>query len=106
MDRRQFIRFVPLVALASSAFAQQDEVDPKSPTAIALGYSTDHSRVDTTRWSKKGQDVQGQQRCQTCALFTSTDNAQAQTMATASAVFLLADRWPVTAGVMLGLAVN
>lgn len=74
MDRRQFIRFVPLVALASSAFAQQDEVDPKSPTAIALGYSTDHSRVDTTRWSKKGQDVQGQQRCQTCALFTSIDN--------------------------------
>jgi len=74
MDRRQFIRLVPLVALTTSAFAQQAEVDPQSPTAIALGYSTDHGRVDTTRWPKKAQDAQGKQRCQTCALFTRTDN--------------------------------
>lgn len=44
-------------------------LNPRDPSAVALGYTTDHTRVDLARWPKKGREQSGApQRCGTCAM--------------------------------------
>jgi hypothetical protein len=57
---------VPLLAMDARA---QGRLDPADPSAIALGYTTDHSRVDVKRWPKKArEDAKSPQRCSSCAM--------------------------------------
>ncbi len=73
MQRRQFI-IASTGLLLSQALAvntqAQGRLNPRSPNAVALGYSDNHASVDTQRWRKKASDSSGQQRCATCALFS------------------------------------
>lgn len=48
-------------------------LSPDNPSAVALGYSPDHSEVDTAKWPKKATG-DSQQRCSSCALYTKQDD--------------------------------
>lgn len=77
MDRRQFIaRSGAIIAtfVSGNEVLAAEPLDPSDPKAMALGFNTQHTRVNGKQWRKKGADAQNQQRCATCALFT----AQAQ----------------------------
>ena len=87
MHRRQLLIALPALVIASDGVGRDGKggygkggkggrgsagdgwLSPSSPNAIALGYSTEHSRVDTRRWPKKAAANGSQQRCGTCALF-------------------------------------
>ncbi|CAN5780335.1 high-potential iron-sulfur protein [soil metagenome] len=66
-SRRAFIRIIPVAsaALLATRYAQAVEVDPKDPQAIALGYVSDHTKVDKAKYPKftEAQD------CATCQLY-------------------------------------
>ena len=53
-SRRRFISIVPLLGAAALARAQAPAplVDPKDPTAVALGYSPDATKVDKAKYPK------------------------------------------------------
>ncbi len=54
------------VLVAASAMAQAaPKLDEKDPTAVALGYSADSTKVDTKKYPKHTAD----QKCSTCQLF-------------------------------------
>jgi len=48
-------------------------LNPSTPNAVALGYTSNHQQVDTKRWGKKASDQSGEQRCASCALFKAGD---------------------------------
>ena len=78
MQRRQFIIASTGLLLGQSlspTSQAQGRLNPRSPNAIALGYSDNHAAVDTQRWRKKASDSAGQQRCATCALFSKGSSA-------------------------------
>ena len=51
-----------------SAFAQ-DKVTEDDPTAVALGYLHDASKVDTAKWAKRAGPEGAKQFCDNCALY-------------------------------------
>lgn len=53
-------------AIISTRAADANQLDPNSPSAVALGYVTNHQRVDTNRWPKKAS---ADSRCANCVLF-------------------------------------
>lgn len=63
----------PVVAtLSDNAFAQAaptKALDPANPTAVALGYYEDATKVDTAKWPKKAQPGAAQS-CSNCMLLT------------------------------------
>ena len=66
-SRRRFIAIVPLLGVAALARAQAPapQVDPKDPTAMALGYSPDATLVDKAKYPKYAAG----QSCSGCALY-------------------------------------
>ncbi|EED35779.1 High potential iron-sulfur protein [Luminiphilus syltensis NOR5-1B] len=70
MTRRQLIAGSAALCLPipDSGFAQ-GVLDPQSLSAQALGYSPDHTQVDTKAWPKKASANGDKQRCRSCALF-------------------------------------
>jgi hypothetical protein len=67
-NRREFIVQVSLggtALMASSAFAQAAMVADTDPQATALGYHTDATKTDKTKYPKYAAD----QKCGSCALF-------------------------------------
>ncbi|MCS6894423.1 MAG: high-potential iron-sulfur protein [Deltaproteobacteria bacterium] len=59
-----FLKLFPAETQPTSA------LDPNDPTAKALGYVEDHTKVDVSRWPKKAGDKEGKQICKTCILWT------------------------------------
>jgi hypothetical protein len=66
-SRRRFISLVPLLGAATLVRAQSAVplVDPKDPTAIALGYVSDATKADKTKFPKYAPG----QSCSGCALY-------------------------------------
>jgi hypothetical protein len=66
-SRRRFISLVPLLGAATLARAQAPAplVDPKDPTAVALGYVADATKADKAKFPKYAPG----QACSTCALY-------------------------------------
>ncbi len=66
-SRRRFISLVPLIGVATLARAQAPAalVDPKDPTAVALGYVADATKADKAKFPKYAPG----QPCATCALY-------------------------------------
>jgi hypothetical protein len=66
-SRRSFLQAVPVTgaALLGTRIAFAADLDPKDPTAVALGYVTDATKVDKAKFPKfaAGQD------CATCQLY-------------------------------------
>jgi len=62
---------VPAFASAAKADAPTPTkaVDPADPTASALGYHEDASKVDAAKWPKKAQADGATQRCASCMLY-------------------------------------
>ncbi len=54
---------VPRISLAA------DKVTEDDPTAVALGYQHDASKVDTAKWAKRAGDAGANQFCNNCALY-------------------------------------
>ncbi len=54
---------VPGISLAA------DKVTEDDPTAVALGYLHDASKVDTAKWAKRAGDAGAKQFCNNCALY-------------------------------------
>ncbi len=54
---------LPRVSLAA------DKVGEDDPTAIALGYLHDASKVDTNKWPKRAGSEGAKQFCNNCALY-------------------------------------
>jgi hypothetical protein len=65
--RRHFISLIPVVSLGASTLARADAqvVDPKDPTAVQLGYVTDATKVDKTKYPKYDPS----QSCASCSLY-------------------------------------
>ena len=65
-SRRRFISLVPLLGAATLARAQSAPlVDPKDPTAQALGYVADATKADKAKFPKYAAG----QNCAGCALY-------------------------------------
>jgi len=66
-SRRRFISLVPLLGAATLARAQAPAplVDPKDPTAAALGYVADATKADKAKFPKYAAG----QACSSCALY-------------------------------------
>lgn len=59
--------FIPVFKISSQP---KTALDPNDPTAKALGYHEDHTKVDVKKWPKKAGDKEGKQICKTCVLWT------------------------------------
>lgn len=72
LTRRGLLRrtaLVSLLPLLPASARAQGELDPADPSAVALGYTTDHRKVDRQRWSKKSREnAKDPQRCGNCAM--------------------------------------
>ena len=66
-SRRSFIRIVPIdgVALFGARLAYAADLDPKEPQAAALGYVTDATKADKTKFPKYAAG----QTCGNCQLY-------------------------------------
>jgi hypothetical protein len=65
-SRRRFLMIVPLAGTAALARAQAPAaVDPKDPTAVSLGYTTDATKVDKAKFPKYAAG----QACANCTLY-------------------------------------
>lgn len=76
-SRRSFIKkslvvlgSAPLIARSTEAFAEVKPLDPSAPTASALGYYEDNTKVDTKKYPKKAEAGGDKQMCSACALYT------------------------------------
>lgn len=75
--RRQFIRSTALIvavpAAATAVTARADNhltlIDESDPSAVALGYLHDASKVDTTKFPKKAGPEGAKQLCLNCSLY-------------------------------------
>ena len=66
LQRTLFVGLLPLLPASTRA---QGALDPSDPSAVAVGYTTDHRKVDRKRWSKKAREnAEAPQRCGTCAM--------------------------------------
>ncbi|MDJ0878685.1 MAG: high-potential iron-sulfur protein [Halieaceae bacterium] len=54
--------------VARPSFAA-DKVTEDDPTAVALGYLHDATKVDTAKWAKRAGDAGAKQFCNNCALY-------------------------------------
>jgi High potential iron-sulfur protein len=65
--RRSFMQFVPVTgfALFGARMAMAADVDPKDPTALALGYVSDATKADKAKFPKYAAG----QMCGNCQLF-------------------------------------
>lgn len=75
ISRRRFLMATSVIAVSRAAIspafaAEAQRLDPKSPSAVALGYVANHQRVDTKRWPKKASAQGADAHCANCALFT------------------------------------
>lgn len=83
-SRRSFLKHLGLGALLAGPIAatfgrilsaeaatpaKAEMVDPKSPQAQALGYTTDAKKVDTKKWPKKAGPDGKKQACHTCQFY-------------------------------------
>ncbi len=67
LTRRQLIA-TSLLGLVAGPVMAQASLDPKDPSAIALGYTRNHQQVDKRRWRKKANEKpDAPQRCASCA---------------------------------------
>jgi hypothetical protein len=77
LSRRGFIAATG-AALATFVIARdtraEEVLTEQDPTAVALGYYQDHTKVDTAKWSKKAGPDGEKQHCSTCALFNATSD--------------------------------
>jgi hypothetical protein len=66
-SRRTFISLIPVASLGVASLARADAapVDPNDPAAKQLGFVTDNSKVDKTKFPK----FEASQDCGACALF-------------------------------------
>jgi hypothetical protein len=66
-SRRQFIQIVPVAgaALLTARAAQAQAVTEKDPQAVALGYVSDATKADKTKYKTYAAG----QHCGSCALF-------------------------------------
>jgi len=67
-SRRQFIQIVPVAGaalLASRSASAQTAVTDKDPQAVALGYVSDATKADKTKYKSYAAG----QTCSTCALY-------------------------------------
>jgi hypothetical protein len=82
LTRRGFIAAAGCTALAPLIIAReaqaQEVLSQDDPTAVALGYYSDHTKVDTDKWSKKAGDSEGKQQCSTCSLFMAKEEGMGQ----------------------------
>lgn len=76
-SRRQFVKksllilgSTPILFRAQASLAEDMPLNPTSPTAAALGYSEDHTKVDLKKYPKKGEPGGDKQHCSLCALYT------------------------------------
>lgn len=76
-SRRQFVKksllilgSSPILLRASDVLAEDKPLDPASPTASALGYVEDNTKVDLKKYPKKGEPGGEKQHCSLCALFS------------------------------------
>jgi hypothetical protein len=87
LDRRGFVKgvvlalaVVPLISFLQACKGESDAppvgmtaVDPeKDPTAKALGYHADATKVDPATWPKRGPEGQDQ-FCNNCSFYTAQD---------------------------------
>ena len=75
ISRRRFLIASTGLIATSAGIAQvfaanTQRLDPKAPSAVALGYVANHQSVDTKRWPKKASAQGADARCANCALFT------------------------------------
>ena len=80
LSRRTFVRRATLAILGApiaahavrvtEAFAANTALDPSNPTAMALGYVTDATKVDTAKFPKRAGAEGAKQFCKSCILFT------------------------------------
>ena len=66
-SRRQFITLIPVASLGVSTLARADAqpVDPKDPAAVQLGFTTDATKADKTKFPKYAAG----QECGNCVLY-------------------------------------
>ena len=73
LNRRQLVKLGAAgsasAIIARTGYAQDALLSPTDPTAMALGYHEDHSKVDTTKWSRKAGPAGDQQNCVSCKLY-------------------------------------
>ncbi len=68
LSRRHFVRSIPIAGMLLMTTAEvgaQQMVDEKDPTAVALGYVADASKVDKAKFPKYAAG----QHCGNCQLF-------------------------------------
>ena len=59
--------------IARTAHAEAPMLSPKDPTAMALGYYEDATKVDLNKWTKKAGPGGDKQLCSNCSLYSSVD---------------------------------
>jgi hypothetical protein len=76
IDRRGFIKLgiqtgggVLALSAIPMQLAAQDAVAESEPLAQAMGYVTDATRVDTTKFPKRAGEAGANQFCHNCALY-------------------------------------
>ena len=72
LNRREILKglfAIPFLRGVSSQTHPTVPLDPNLPTAKALGYYEDASKVDVAKWPKKAQDKNNQQNCKSCILY-------------------------------------
>jgi hypothetical protein len=70
-SRRRFISLVPLLGVATLVRSQAVAVDPKDPSAVALGYVDDATKADKAKFPKYAAG----QTCANCALYQGAANS-------------------------------
>lgn len=83
LDRREFLKIsmkaggsaIALTAISLPVMAQ-DDVAESEPLAQAMGYVTDASKVDTTKFPKRAGEAGAQQFCYNCALYAGDADAE------------------------------
>lgn len=76
IDRRSFIKLglqtgggVLALSAIPMQLTAQDMVSESEPLAQAMGYVTDATKVDTTKFPKRAGEAGANQFCYTCALY-------------------------------------
>ena len=83
INRRNFLKLgmsaggsaIALSAIPINLVAA-DEVSEEEPLAQAMGYVTDATKVDTTKFPKRAGDAGAKQFCNNCALYAGEADAE------------------------------
>ncbi len=73
---------------SQKAFAADEMVSEKDPTAKALGFATDASKVDIKKFPKRAGAEGAKQFCWSCALYQAKDTKNPKADATAPCLIL------------------